>query len=49
MFLDEFFSNLDESVPNGLIRRHECGVVQTSLHTVKGFVSWVLLWDILIL
>ena len=31
-----------------LIRRHECGVVQTSLHTVKGFVSWVLLWDILI-
>ena len=30
----------------GLIRRHECGVVQTSLHTVKGFVSWVFLWDI---
>ena len=31
-----------------LIRRHECGVVQTSPHTVKVFVFWVLLWDILI-
>ena len=29
-----------------LIRRHECGLVQTSPHTVKKFLSWVLLWDI---
>ena len=27
-------------------RRHECGLVQTSPHTVKKFLSWVLLWDI---